>query len=152
MAAIVALALAYTFSRSDNWCLFSFGILAVWNHSFGQSIMPASKMPARHCSIDAKSPSTHTKTLASPHWSLYSHLYLYKAHMNPAIDVLRIVAEVSDLSDGNNCLLTLNLHHSRVLGYYQFLYPGINQFPFGISSHLFPSYTARYPLALSKVK
>lgn len=86
--------------------------------------MPASKMPARHCCIDAKSPSTHTKTLASPRWSLYSHLYLYKAHMNPAIDVLRIVAEVSDLSDGNNCLLTLNVHHSRVLGYYQFLYPG----------------------------
>lgn len=109
-------------------------------------------MPAKHCSRDAKSPSTLTKTLASPQWSLDSHLHLYKARIHPAVDVLRIVAEASDLSDGNNCLLTLNLYHCRVLGYYQFLHPGINQFPFGISSHLFPSYTASYPLALSKVK
>ena len=151
MTAIVALALAHTFSRSENGCLFSFG-LAVWNRSFGWSLIPASKMPARHSSREAKSPSALTKTLVSPQWSLHTDLHLYIPSMHPAVDALRIVAEVSDLSCGNDCLLTLNLHHSRALGYYQLLCPGFNQFPFRISSHLFLSYIASYPLAKSKVK
>lgn len=110
--ATVALVLAPIPSRSNNWGLFSFG-LAAWNHSFGQSIMPVSKMPAKHCSREAKSPFTCTKKK-----HLHSgevQLFIYIAIMHPALDTFKVVAELSDLSDGNNCLLTLNLYSSRAL-------------------------------------
>lgn len=50
--------------RRDKWGLFSFS-LAVWNNSFGQSIMLLSKMPAKHSQRQEKRPPAQTKTLDS---------------------------------------------------------------------------------------
>lgn len=55
---------AQILSRRDNWGPFSFS-LAVWNNSFGQSIMLLSEMPAKHSQRQEKRPPAQNKTLDS---------------------------------------------------------------------------------------
>lgn len=63
MTTTAVLISAQILSRRDNWGLFRFS-LAVWNNSFGQSIMLLSKMPAKPSQRQQKRPPGQTKALA----------------------------------------------------------------------------------------